>query len=878
MAADKVEADGSRISAPDFDATQWYAIRRMPATVLQVLSDNGVYKDLYFGMNLTTTVPKDLWKHEWWYRTAFTVPPGHDYYSLILNGINYRADIWLNGQLIANRSEIVGMYRRYELDVTKYVHPGGENVLAVKIIPEQKLKGPAMLGGAADGVELADSWLDWINWKYLGDPPKWLSYVPDRNAGVWKKVYLTYSGQVSVRDPYVSSDLPLPALSPATLRVYADVHNHGDEQVAGTLTGEITRQGKPPIRFAKTATLAAHETKEMAFAPSEFPALVVDQPDLWWPYTWGKPNLYDLRLDFEIDGHISDTQTVSFGIRKITQHRDSDESFPKLGKGGNFYLEVNGKDYLIRGAAYAPDLLFKNDPERDRIIMRYAKDLGINMLRWELKIADDDMLQLSDREGMPVMQGWMCCMQWESWNQWDEEDHRVAHASMQSQIRNLRSHPSAFIWANGSDGLPPAAVLSDYHQVLEDLHWQNATVDTVSHVNKSWSGIHMAGPYTWYPPYYWFSEKSGPARGSSAEEGNNETVPPLESLKKFIPADKLWPINEYWYFHCGGIPGNSQLENIKLGLDKRYGPSSNVAEFARKAQVAIYENVRAQFETYAASGWDTHKMVIYWMLDNHWPSFFGHLFDYYYKQGGGYFGAKKALRPLTVVFDSYATGDRSKANVYLVNQTTQAQDQLTVSATVYNLDGAAKHVESTSGLRVAPATSTRVLRLPRYSDLTSVYFVRLEVRSRTGDLLARNTYWQSSTDDVMAEPDENDMLAQMKLRQVSWGDYSALNQMPTADIAVNAHEFRAGDETKIQISLANNSDHIAFFIRAEVLNHAGGDEILPITYDDNYVTLFPHEPTMIEANLTTSQMAGLKPVVRIEGYNVPTKTGVEINH
>jgi len=107
------------------------------------------------------------------------------------------------------------------------------------------------------------------------------------------------------------------------------------------------------------------------------------------------------------------------------------------------------------------------------------------------------------------------------------------------------------IWASGSDGLPPDQVLNDYHQILREEHWQNAVVDTVSHVNRTWSGIHMAGPYVWRPPYYWFSDQYGPARGSSAEEGDNETIPPLESLKRFIPADKLWPINEYWYFHSG---------------------------------------------------------------------------------------------------------------------------------------------------------------------------------------------------------------------------------------------------------------------------------------------------------------------------------------
>ena len=865
-AADAVVPDGKQISAPGFDAGKWYPIRRMPATVLQVLEDNDVYRNLYFGMNLASAVPQDLWKHDWWYRTTFTAPPGHDFYSIIFNGINYRGDIWLNGQPIANRSQAVGMYNKFELDISKYVRPGESNVLAVRITPEQRLQD-------VNGVELADSWLDWINWKYIGyhdaEKHKDLSFVPDRNAGVWKKVYLAFGGKVTIRNPYVSSDLPLPELNPATLAVYADLHNAASQPVSGTLRGEIMRQGKPTIQFEKAVTLAADETQEVSFLPAQVPDLIVKNPDLWWPYLWGKPNLYQLRLEFKINGQVSDSQAIQFGIRKVTQHRDSDESFPKIGKGGNFYLQVNGRDYLIRGAAYTPDLLFKNDPQRDRNTMRYAKDLGLNMLRWELKFADDDMLALADREGMPVMLGWMCCAQWEHWDQWDAEDHRVAHASMQSQIRNLRPHAAVFLWANGSDGLPPDPVLADYRQILTDLHWQNAIVDTVSNFNRNWSGIHMQGPYIWHPPYYWFSEKFGPARGSSAEEGDNEIIPPLESLKKFIPADKLWPPNEDWYFHAGANDGNNRLQSITLALDKRYGPSSSAAEFASKAQMAHYESVRAQFETYAASGWENHKMMVYWMLNNHWPSFFGHLFDYYYKQGGGYFGAKKALRPLTAVYDYYATGDRSKANIYLVNQTTQAQKNLSVSATIYSLDGKLKHAETASSLNIAPASAMRVLSLTRYHDVTSTYFVRLEVRKAGGELLAENAYWQSTTDDDMGDA-SNDQ--QFQLKQVQWADYSALSQMPKAKVTVTAREGSSDDQGTVDISLRNDSDHIAFFVRAEVVSQAGGDEILPITYDDNYVTLFPRESMLVRARLEKSQVAGQEPAVKVEGYNVAAQT------
>src|SRR2546430_2882547 len=89
------------------------------------------------------------------------------------------------------------MYNEFEFNVTEFIVPGASNVLAVKVTPER---------GLTEDVELADSWLDWINWKYLGDHDAEkridIPFVPDRNAGVWKRVFFTGKGPVSLRNPY----------------------------------------------------------------------------------------------------------------------------------------------------------------------------------------------------------------------------------------------------------------------------------------------------------------------------------------------------------------------------------------------------------------------------------------------------------------------------------------------------------------------------------------------------------------------------------------------------------------------------------------------------------------------------------------------------
>src|SRR5215472_6805721 len=864
-----VVQDGSLISQLSYDASSWHEVHSLPVTVLQALQEDGTYPNLYFGKNLTETVPRDLFRQDWWYRTVFPVPAEHRLHWLVFKGINYRAEIWLNGERVANNREVVGMYNAFEFNVTGKVKLGSENVLAVKVTPEQSFED-------VDGVELADSWFDWINSKYLGfrlpGQQIGISYVPDRNAGIWKQVYLRSTDEVEIRNPYVASDLPLPQTSPASLVVYCDLQNGGDSRIEGVLSGEISRKGKTPIHLEQNVALSPGENREIAFAPEQFPQLRIVNPDLWWPYQWGPANLYDLRLTFRIGGKTSDSAQNRFGIRKITQHRDRDNRFPQLGGGGNFYLEVNGIDYLVRGADYTPDLLYKYDEDREASILRYVKDMGLNLLRWESKISSEHILDLADEEGIPVMMGWMCCNQWEKWSQWDSEDHGVARESLRAQIRMLRPHASVFLWANGSDGLAPHDLRGEYSGILSGLHWQNAVVDTVSSFNKDgngsvvWDGIRMEGPYSWRPPSYWYDNHYKGSNGSCAEQGDNESIPPYESLKKFIPREKLWPVNDWWFYHAGSTERNNNLANASLVMEKRYGPSQSAAEFAEKAQLAHYENTRAQFEAFAANGWEDHKMTMYWMLNSHWPSFFGHIIDYYLEPGGAYYGAKKGLQPINIVYDYYATGDRSTANIYVVNQKLTALSGAQASVEFIKLDGSVVFSREQRGIQAGPLSSVRILELHRVPSLTSPFFVRCRLRDDSGHVLANNVYWQSTTDDDVG-PAENDNA--FRLQQVSWADLTALKQMERAEVQIEEKVQETHSGAFAAVTLTNKSKVPAFFVRAEIANGAGGDEILPIIWSDNYVTLFAGESATLNAQLYSH--TGNAAVVRIQGYNVPAK-------
>ena len=176
----------------------------MPNTVVGGLVDSGVLPDPYFGMNLRKLAgvsypigerfqlmptPADSpYKPSWWYRTEFTLAaaPGRDRAALHFNGINYRANVWLNGRRIANETEVAGAFRRYEFDVTGLVREG-PNALAVEVF-------------APEPHDLAFMWVDW-------NPTP-----PDKNMGLWGEVFLTRSGPVVLRHPFVQPNLEVPSL------------------------------------------------------------------------------------------------------------------------------------------------------------------------------------------------------------------------------------------------------------------------------------------------------------------------------------------------------------------------------------------------------------------------------------------------------------------------------------------------------------------------------------------------------------------------------------------------------------------------------------------------------------------------------------------
>ena len=463
----------------------------------------------------------------WWYRKSFALPAGDRGKTIWLNftGINYRANIWLNGKQIAKATEVAGAWRTYEFNVTDVAKVGAENVLAMQVM-------------APTETDLAITFVDW-------NPAP-----PDKNMGLWREVYVATSGPVAVRYPAVVSHVD--AARDATLLVTAQLKNGSNQPVHGTLKGAI---GK--IEFQQNVDLAPNESKDVVFDPAHVPQLNLRKPRLWWPAQMGSPELYPLSLRFLVNGVESDRQDTRFGIREVTSELNKDQ---------RRVFAINGTKILIRGGGWSPDMMLREDPQRLRDEFRYVQDMGLNTIRLEGKLETEDFYNLADERGILVMAGWCCCDFWEQWAKWKPQDHVIAKASLIDQIYRLRGHPSVVAWLNGSDNPPPPTVEKMYLEVERQLRFPNPILSSATAASTpvtGHSGVKMTGPYEYVAPRYWTEDKinggnhcnpggCGGAYGFNAETSPGPAVPPVESLRTMLPKEHLWPIDDWWNFHAGG--------------------------------------------------------------------------------------------------------------------------------------------------------------------------------------------------------------------------------------------------------------------------------------------------------------------------------------
>lgn len=848
MPSEKLEGKtGKMISQNDFNTKDWYNAV-VPGTVLGSLAANKVVEDPYFGINMKS-VDKEQFKKPWWYRTSIKLSADdlNKSLSLRFKGINYRANLWINGKKVVGKDKFAGAFRMFTFKINDYVIEG-ENIIALETW--QRADGEYSIG--------------FVDWNPL---------PPDRNMGIFRDVLLEVNGGVKIRSPFVQAEVDKATLNAADLTICAELENNTAKDITGTLKVNFELG-----QLEKKISLKAGETLSCKFTPEEYGQLKVNNVKLWWPNGMGDPNLYNMHLAFIAGKHVVDQVSSRYGIREIESYLDENK---------NRAYKVNGKFVLIKGGGWVDDLLLQDTKETVKAQLDYVKHMNLNTIRLEGFWGKDDVLyDLCDEYGILIMVGWSCEWEWEEYlhkpvhpkygGATSKEDVDLLAAYWKDQLLWLRGHASVFTWMLGSDKLPKPELEQKYVDLFNKYDNSRPYVTSAGGVGSDQSvigdaelvsdlsgptGMKMLGPYAYTPPVYWFTNTNlGGAYGFNTETCPGPNISPLSSLKRMMPADKIWPRNkEYWEFHSGRNVFTT-LDRFVTAMDARYGKSTSIEDFAFKAQIMNYELMRPMFESFTANK-PNSTGLIQWMLNSAWPEMYWQLYDSYLQPNGAFYAVRKAGNRVHAI---YVYG---KDKIYLANNHMEEAKNLNVKIKVYDINSKEIFAEEWKG-DIAGNTSKKILDLAKPKKLSGVWFLDMHTYDENDNEIDNSFYWLSTKADELDYKAGEKLDWQYYTPSKAYADFSALSKLPKVKLSYDYKYEETKGTGNISLRVKNPSGSIAFFIYFDLVDSKTGKPILPIFWDDNYVSLLPGEERTFSGHFLLDDTKGGRPSIKVKAWNV----------
>lgn len=859
-------ASNKSIFDPQYSTSAWYNAT-VPGTVLTTLVNQGVYADPYFGLN-NMNIPESLSRTDWWYRCKFTVPKDIDgnQLRLLFNGINYKADIYLNGKSLG---DMKGAFIRGEFNITDLVNKNGENILAVHVFPphnpgipheQSMIAGQGLNGGvlSTDGPTFISS----IGWD-------WIPGIRDRNTGIWQDVRLKVGGDIIIGDPLVTTDILLPDTTQAKISIKNIVKNITSKTVNGTLTAKIEN-----INISLPFTLAANEEKEIIFTPEQFKELNIKNPRLWWPNGYGRPELYNLELTVQANNKVSDTKSLKFGIREMSyelmvndnsQNKrvlytpnetvnkgkpvfdyinrvafTKDNNLPTIAKdadtsglqplsnddpvGPFFAIRVNGVRIFCRGGNWGMDDGMKRvSRERLEPYIRLHKDANFNIIRnWTGETTEEDFYALCDEYGMLV------------WNDfWITTDDTVEPSDFPlfvknatDAVRRFRNHPSIAVWCPRNEGFAPK-------QLEESISVMMAKEDPTRHYHGQSRFLNMgtSGPWGYFKdPSKYYTEN---AKGFNTEMGSY-AIPTANTIRKFIAPEDQWPINDVWAYH--DLHHTTQNFGDFINAVDRYGKAESMEDFSRKSQFVTYDAWRNMLEAWNSKMWNNTTGLILWMSHPAWPSMIWQTYTYDYETPGSYFGAKKACEPIHIQMNL------PENDVMIINTTLNDYKSVTAGLRFIDLQGKELYKKNIK-LDAKANSATKCFVPEKGNNLPQLYLARLELKDAKGKVLSINDYWMTNGDKK---------------------SYEAINTLPSTTVIIKTISSKG----KTWVEVSNPSKTLAVAVKLNVVDKNSKEILLPAYFSDGYINLLGGEKRLVELDIPKS-ITNYNIVA--EGYNTKSK-------
>lgn len=840
--AGEVNTPAEVLSKPGYVEKEWLPAI-VPGTVLNSLVYNEVYPEPYYGLNnkLTSKLIPDLAEagrdfYTYWFRTEFDIPA--DYKDKVIwlqvDGINYRAEVWVNGHLLSNMS---GMFREDYINITDFANVGASNALAVKVYPvdmpgtvKPKQWGAAgeFRNGGDGNIGLNTTMLMSVGWDFT-----FLDGIRDRNTGIWKNISLYATGKAVARHAFVKSKLSKPGYDKAEETVSVELINPTTGNVKCTLRGEIVGEN---ISFEKEVSLFRGEVKEVVFTPEEFPQLKIDNPRLWWPIFKGKQELYELKMTVTVDGKVSDEVKTRFGIREITSNTDTPD------KSRTFY--VNGKKIFIRGTNWIPEGMLRTSDERTYAELRYTQQSGVNLLRfWGGGIAESDYFyQLCDEMGFLVWQEFFM-----TGDTKHPHDQQLYLNNVEATVKRVRNHACLAYYVSSNESTEVAGAKELIMKLDGTLGYQ---------MQSEVDGIHDGSPYKQVNPMQHYENTASP-RGSRVDGFNPEygapTLPTIETLREVMEEKDLWPINkEVWDYHDGG--GFHLMSTMYTDLTNNYGKSDNIDEFAVKGQFVGAMNSKSIWEV-----WNYNKLdygdrycsgLLFWYHQCPVRQVCARMWDWSLEPTASLYHTQNALEPLHAQFDYL------KNTVSVVNDYYQEFNGYKVSAEVYNIKSK-KVWQKFQGIDIPEdGVVNDVFKIDFPADISQVHFIKLRLFDNRNKEIASTFYWRSNDKYEGKET----------LTGPTSSGFESLSELPEVKLSTKYKTRQENDKFFIDAEIKNTSGNIAFFTQLQFLDEKE-KPVRPSFYTDNFFSLLPGESKKVTIE-TADEKLSLRNSFVIKGWNV----------
>ncbi len=851
---------GSTPLANDLDFSNWYKAT-VPGTVLATLVDNGVYPDPYWGIN-NVSIPDSLCRMNWWYRTEFVIPDDIKRFTnhiITFNGINYKAQVWLNNHLLGN---ISGAFSRGVFNVTKFLNYDGKNILSVKIIPpsnpgiphEQSaraIKGPN--GGALclDGPTFISS----EGWD-------WMPAMKDRNIGIWQDVVLSSFGDVSSENIYVKTDIALPDTTRAEIIIEMDLLNHSDESQEATVNFKID-----DIEFKKKYFINANSKKRIRLTSDEVEKLIINSPRLWWPNGYGEQNLYNLEVTTSDAKGLPDYKKIRFGIRELeyelavnTQenevrrinlnpleaYRSGHEIIDRINRksinhgqfvphilcgldysginvveGNHPYIvfKVNGRRIFCKGGNWGMDDAMKRLNKEDlRKYFELHKGQHFNMIRnWTGESTQSSFYELCDEYGMLVFNDfWMST---EGYNL-APLDNDLFLNNVKEVILRYRNHPSIAIWCPRNEGFAPIELEKKITEMLARYDGTRYYIGNSRLMNTL-----NSGPWDFKKDDYYFKIADG-----FASEVGTFSIPTYRSLNKFMAKEDFWPIGDVWCYHDWHTTEWPNFSEYQAYIDSVYTESLNAKMFCDISQIQGYDSYRAIFEGWNSKMWKNTTGVLLWMSHPAWPSTIWQTYTWDGETTGAYYGCRKACEPLHLQYNPITK------NIESVNLLNSHVD-VSLKYQIWSLDG--KLVcEQGKNTDIPGDCVVEQFSLSDMSVKDELYLLRLILE--IDGVKSINDYW------------------------INWGkNHSRKTMMDTGQANIDMSIKKRLKNTSV-IELENISSNIAIGVRLSLKDIITKEYILPAMFSDGYFNLLPGEKRIVTLDKAINQNS----TIVVEGLNI----------